>query len=60
MINITFTNDQLGIVLRALDQMPHAQVRQVIDMIITEANRQQQEAAAKQQAAEQPKEVEAA
>lgn len=43
-VTITFTVDQLNIILRSLDQMPHAQVRQVIDMIITEANRQQQEA----------------
>lgn len=49
-ITITFTNEQLGIILRSLDQMPHSQVRQVIDMIITEANRQQQQAQAKQQA----------
>ena len=36
----TFTADQLNTMLRMLDQMPHGQVRQVIDFIITEVNRQ--------------------
>lgn len=51
-VTITFTVDQLNIVLRSLDQMPHAQVRQVIDMIITEANKQQQDAQQAQPQAE--------
>lgn len=42
MIQLAFTIEQLNIILRSLDQMPHAQVRQVIDLIITEANKQQQ------------------
>lgn len=54
-ITITFTIDQLNIVLRALDQMPHAQVRQTIDLIISEAQRQQQKAEAEAKA---PEEVE--
>lgn len=36
----TFTADQLNTMLRMLDQMPHGQVRQVIDFILTEVNRQ--------------------
>jgi hypothetical protein len=43
-ITLTFNIEQLNVILRALDQMPHAQVRQVIDLIVTEANAQQQAA----------------
>lgn len=42
MINLTFTVEQLNIVLRHLDAGSHGQVRQLIDYILTEAQKQQQ------------------
>lgn len=50
MIQLNFTIEQLQIILRGLDQLPHGASRQIIDYIVTEANRQQQEA--KQEAAQ--------
>lgn len=40
-MNYTFTTEQLNAILRMLDQLPHGQVRQVIDFIIGEVNKQQ-------------------
>lgn len=42
---LTLSTDHINIVLRQLDQGPHAQVRAVIDTIIQQVNGQQQPAA---------------
>lgn len=42
MFSFTFTVEQVQTILAALDSQPHAQVRQLIDLIIGEANAQQQ------------------
>ncbi len=39
-MNFTFTTEQMNTILRMLDQLPHGQVRQVIDFIMTEVNKQ--------------------
>lgn len=39
--SIALTADQINIVLRMLDQGPHAQVRQVIDSILAQVQQQQ-------------------
>lgn len=44
-ITLTLTIDQVNMILRCLDQAPHAQVRQLFDYIIAEASAQQQKAA---------------
>lgn len=41
-MNFTFNIDQVNLILQSLDQMPHAKVRQLIDVIIAEANKQMQ------------------
>lgn len=41
-IQLTLTIEQINTVLRCLDSAPHGQVRQLIDLIINEATRQQQ------------------
>lgn len=43
---LTLSTDHINIVLRQLDQGPHAQVRAVIDAIIQQVNAQQQPAPA--------------
>lgn len=60
MIQLQFTIEQLNVILRHLDQGAHGAVRQLIDYIIGEANRQQQEAQAKQMAEAPAVETEAA
>lgn len=42
-ITLTLTIEQINVLLRMLDAGPHAQVRQLIDLIITETTRQQQQ-----------------
>jgi 6,7-dimethyl-8-ribityllumazine synthase len=59
-ITLSFTIEQLKVVLHGLDQVAHGASRPVIDYIVTEANRQQQElrakiAEAESKAAEQAK-----
>lgn len=57
-MNFTFTTDQLNTILRMLDQLPHGQVRQVIDYIMTEANRQMAQAqTANEQKQDEPEAV---
>jgi hypothetical protein len=57
-VNFTFTTDQLNTILRMLDQLPHGQVRQVIDYIMTEANRQMAQAqTANEQKQDEPEAV---
>jgi hypothetical protein len=51
-ITLTLTIEQLNVILRHLDQGKHAEVRQLMDIIITEANAQAQ--AAQQAPAEAP------
>lgn len=41
-ITLTFSLEQVNVVLRHLDAGAHAQVRQLIDQIITETNAQTQ------------------
>lgn len=41
-ITLTFSLEQINVILRHLDAGAHAQVRQLIDFIITETNAQQQ------------------
>jgi len=43
MFNFTFTMEQVNVILRHLDMGAHREVRPMIDLIITETNRQQQE-----------------
>ena len=43
MFNFTFSMEQVNIILRHLDMGAHREVRPMIDLIITETNRQQQE-----------------
>lgn len=45
-IQLSFTVEQLNTILRCLDAAPHGQVRQLIDVIIAETTRQQQQAQA--------------
>ena len=52
--NLSLTIEQINTILRALDQQPHAAVRQTIDYVISEVNAQQQAAAAAAQQAQQP------
>jgi hypothetical protein len=54
-ITLTFTIEQLNIILRHLDQGKHAEVRPLMDFIISEANAQTQAAqvAAQEPAAEE-------
>lgn len=54
-ITLTFTIEQLNVILRHLDQGKHSEVRQLMDLIITEANAQTQaaQAAAQEAQAEQ-------
>lgn len=55
-VTLTFTIEQINVILRHLDAGAHAQVRQLIDIIITETNAQQQaESLAKQNAEAAPK-----
>ena len=57
-ITLTFTLEQVNVILRHLDAGAHSQVRQLIDIIITETNAQQQaEALAKQNAPAPAEEV---
>ena len=39
---LTLNIEQVNTILRGLDMRPHGEVRQVLDYIITEVNRQQQ------------------
>lgn len=41
MFTLTLSIEQINVILRSLDQGPHAQVRQLIDAIIAEVNAQQ-------------------
>lgn len=41
-ITLSFTLEQVNVILRHLDAGAHAQVRQLIDLIIAETNVQQQ------------------
>jgi hypothetical protein len=50
-ITLTFTIEQLNLILRHLDQGKHGEVRPIMDFIISEANAQSQAA---QAAAEDP------
>lgn len=43
-ITLSFTVEQLNVILRHLDQGRHAEVRQLMDLIISEANAQTQAA----------------
>lgn len=43
MFKFEFTMEQVNIILRHLDMGAHREVRPMIDLIITETNRQQQE-----------------
>lgn len=43
-ITLSFTIEQLNVILRHLDQGRHSEVRQLMDLIITEANAQTQAA----------------
>lgn len=43
MFNFTFSMEQINLILRHLDMGAHREVRQMVDLIITETNRQQQE-----------------
>ena len=56
-ITLTFTIDQLNVILRHLDQGKHSEVRQLMDLIISEAQAQSQ--AAQADAAEQAPATEA-
>lgn len=40
-IQLTFTIEQINTILRCLDAAPHGQVRQLIDVILNEVTRQQ-------------------
>lgn len=59
-ITLTFTVEQLNLILRHLDQGKHAEVRQLMDFIIGEAQAQSQAQQAAQQAAQQSAPTEAA
>lgn len=50
MIQLQFTIEQLKVILHGLDQVPHGASRQIIDYIVMEANKQQEQA--KQESAE--------
>ena len=50
-ITLTFTIEQLNVILRHLDQGKHSEVRQLMDLIVTEANAQTQAAQQAQQVA---------
>lgn len=52
-MNFTLSLEQVNTILRALDQMPHAQVRQLIDVIVAEANAQIKEQPAQAPAQEE-------
>lgn len=54
MFNFSFTMEQVNTILRHLDMGAHREVRQLVDQIITETNRQQQEQQAAQAATEVP------
>lgn len=41
-LTFTFTIEQVNLILRHLDQGKHSEVRQLMDLIITEANAQAQ------------------
>lgn len=56
-MNFTFTTEQMNTILRMLDQLPHGQVRQIIDFIMTEVNKQ---LAAPQGEQQKPADAEAA
>lgn len=56
MFNFSFTMEQVNTILRHLDMGAHREVRQLVDTIIAETNRQQHE----QQAANGPVADEAA
>lgn len=59
-ITLTFTIDQLNVILRHLDQGKHSEVRQLMDLIISEAQAQSQaaQAAAQEQAQSETAEAE--
>jgi hypothetical protein len=52
-ITLSFTLEQVNVILRHLDAGAHAQVRQLIDLIITETNAQTQLRAAPTHATEE-------
>lgn len=41
-ITLTFSIEQINVILQALDAGPHKEVRQLIDYILTEANAQRE------------------
>lgn len=52
-ITLSFSLEQINVILRHLDAGAHAQVRQLIDLIIAETNAQQQARMAPAQAADE-------
>lgn len=51
MFTFSFTLEQVNTLLKSLDHQPHGAVRGLIDFILTETTRQQEEFKAKQQPA---------
>lgn len=49
---LTFNIEQINTILRGLDMRPHGEVRQVLDYIISEVNKQQQTPAPVEQTTE--------
>lgn len=43
-MNFTFTTEQMNTILKMLDNLPHGQVRPVVDYVLAECNKQMAEA----------------